>query len=151
MGRTVQGIDGIRELAGQQLGESGWRTITQDQVNTFADLTDDHQYIHIDPERASSTPFGGTIAHGFYTLSLSVGLLDEIVSFEGTSMNLNYGLNKVRFPAPLPVGSKIRMKAAMGDVEDVNGGVQAVIDLTYEIDGQERPPCVAELVLRFLA
>jgi acyl dehydratase len=151
MARTVNGIEEIRALAGQDLGESEWRTITQEEVNAFADVTGDHQYIHIDPERAKATSFGGTIAHGFFTLSLSVGLLEEIVSFRGTSMNLNYGLNKVRFPAPVPVGSTLRMKASMGDVEEVNGGVQTVINLTYEIEGQERPPCVAELVLRFLS
>jgi|SRR5215510_7782070 len=151
MARTVQGIDEIRSLAGQELGASEWHTITQEQVNAFADLTADHQYLHVDPERAKDSQFGGTIAHGFYTLSLSVGLLDEIVSFGGLSMYLNYGLNKVRFPAPLPVGSRLRMKAAFADVEDVNGGVQAVVNLTYEIEGAERPPCVAELVLRFLA
>jgi acyl dehydratase len=151
MARTVNGIDEIKALAGQELGESSWREITQDQVDAFADVTDDHQYIHVDAARAKDGPFGGTIVHGFFTLSLSVHLLEEIVTFDGLSMMINYGLNKVRFPAPVPVGSKVRMKAALGEVEDVKGGVQGVANLTFEVEGQERPSCVAELVLRFLA
>ena len=150
MARTVNGLDEVRALAGQDLGESSWRTITQEQVNQFADVTDDHQFIHVDPDRAKDGPFGRTIAHGFLTLSLSVSLLDEVVRFEGISMLINYGLNKVRFPAPVPVGEQLRLKAALGEVEEVKGGVQAVVNLTYEVQGQERPACVAELVLRLL-
>ena len=150
MARTINGLAAIRAAAGQDLGESAWRRVTQEQVNAFADVTDDHQFIHVDPERAKAGPFGRTIAHGFLTLSLSVSLLDEIVAFEGLDMLINYGLNKVRFPAPVPVGEEVRMKAALGEVEDVKGGVQAVVNLTYEVKGQERPSCVAELVLRLL-
>ena len=150
MARTINGLAAIRAAAGQDLGESAWRPVTQEQVNAFADVTDDHQFIHVDPDRAKDGPFGRTIAHGFLTLSLSVSLLDEIVAFEGLDMLINYGLNKVRFPAPVPVGEEIRMKATLGEVEDVKGGVQAVVNLTYEVKGQERPSCVAELVLRLL-
>lgn len=150
MARTINGLASIRAAAGQDLGESAWRRVTQEQVDAFADVTDDHQFIHVDPERAEAGPFGRTIAHGFLTLSLSVSLLDEIVAFEGLDMVINYGLNKVRFPAPVPVGEEVRMKAALGEVEDVKGGVQAVVNLTYEVKGQDRPSCVAELVLRLL-
>jgi acyl dehydratase len=134
---------------GTHLGYSEWWEITQDRVNRFADATDDHQFIHVDPERASQSPFGGTIAHGYLTLSLAVPLSQQIVEVEGIRMAVNYGSNKVRFPAPVPVGSKLRAGAQLESVEDVAGGVQVVYTLTFEIEGGTKPVCVAETVSRY--
>ncbi len=149
MATTVQGIDGFKPLVGTHLGYSEWHRVDQDQVNLFADATGDHQWIHVDPERAKAGPFGGTIAHGYLTLSLAPVLLGEVLAVEGTSMGVNYGCNKVRFPSPVPVGSNLRMGAAMAEVEDVAGGVQVVIDLTFETEGSSKPSCVAQVVYRY--
>jgi acyl dehydratase len=119
-------------------------------VNLFADATGDHQWIHVDPEKAKDGPFGGTIAHGYLTMSLGPVLLPQIVTVTGFSMALNYGLNKLRFPAPVPVGSKVRLSADLLDVGDVAGGVQVTYRLTFEVDGQDKPACVAEAVYRWL-
>src|ERR1700742_4693114 len=124
MTTTIEGISGLRELVRQHLGYSEWHEVTQDQVNRFADATWDHQWIHVDIERAKAGPFGGPIAHGHLTLSLAPALLDEIMTVSGVSMSVNYGLNKLRFPAPVPVGSKVRIGAALDQLEDVSGGVQ---------------------------
>jgi acyl dehydratase len=145
---TINGLDEMRAQVGEELGVSEWRTVTQEDVNHFADVTDDHQWIHTDPERATQTPFGGTIAHGYYTLSLHPGFADQIFSLEGFAFALNYGLNKVRFPAPLPVGNRVRMRATLIDVEDVLGGAQVVMKLTFEGEGALKPVCVAEHVMR---
>jgi acyl dehydratase len=151
MPTIVKGLDELRAKAGEHLGYSEWQELTQKQVNLFADATGDHQWIHVDVEKAKSGPFGGPIAHGYLTLSLAPALLSgQIVQIEGMSMGLNYGCNKVRFPSPLPVGAKYRLGAALQSVEDVGGGgVQAVIALTIEVQGQEKPACVAEVVYRY--
>jgi acyl dehydratase len=149
---TANGLDELKALAGTDLGHTGWLEITQDRVNAFADATGDHQWIHVDPERAAAGPFGGTIAHGYLTLSLIVALLDELVEVKGVSMAINYGLNKVRFPAPVPVGSKIRLAAQLGAVEDAGvNAVQAVVDCAIELEGGGKPACVAQTVFRYYA
>ena len=141
-------IDDLVDKVGEPLGESGWLDITQERINTFADATDDHQWIHVDPERAAEGPFGGPIAHGYLTLSLIVPLLTDMLQVEGVSMALNYGLNKVRFPTPVPVGSKVRLKASLAGVEEVAGGVQVLIDCLVEIDGGTKPACADQAVYR---
>ena len=147
---TVKGLDELRAKAGEHLGYSDWQEVTQDQVNLFADATGDHQWIHVDVERAKHGPFGGTIAHGYLTLSLGPTLLSQqIVKIEGMAMGLNYGCNKVRFPSPVPVGSKLRLGASLDSVQDVEGGVQAIITLTFELEGGSKPACVAEVVYRY--
>jgi acyl dehydratase len=149
MATTVNGIDKFHDLLGQHLGYSEWHVVTQDQVNLFADATGDHQWIHVDPERAKDGPFGGAIAHGYLTLSLAPALLGEVLTVEGMSMGVNYGCNKVRFPAPVPVGAKLRLGAEVATVEDVKGGVQAALDLTFEVEGAAKPSCVAQVVYRY--
>ncbi len=151
MPRIAHGLDEIVALAGADLGVTQWREITQDRVNTFADATDDHQWIHVDPERAATGPFGGPIAHGYLTLSLLIPLFDELLDIRDVGMKVNYGLNKVRFPAPVPVGAKIRLAGRVAEVERVKGGVQATLDFTVEVDGAAKPACVAQAVYRFLA
>ncbi|MEU9852246.1 MaoC family dehydratase [Streptomyces sp. NPDC047974] len=151
MSLTVHGIDGIRAQAGADLGRSSWVEITQSRVDTFADATDDHQWIHVDVERAATGPFGGTIAHGYLTLSLLIPMWSELLRVEGVSMAVNYGLNKVRFPSPVRVGSKIRTHGRVASVEDVRGGVEVTVDLTVEIDGADKPACAAQAVYRFQA
>jgi acyl dehydratase len=146
--RTITGLDGLRQAEGEVLGTSDWHEVTQDAINDFADVTGDHQWIHVDPERAKDTPFGGTIAHGYYTLSLAPMLSGEIFSMDGFAMAINYGLNKVRFPAPLPVGSKVRASAKVAKLEDVPGGAQMTLELTFEREGGEKPVCVAESLVR---
>jgi len=147
---TVQGLTELKAKAGTDLGHSDWLEITQDRVNAFAGATDDHQWIHVDPERAKAGPFGRTIAHGYLTLSLLIPLFNELLVVEGVGMAVNYGLNKVRFPAPVPVGAKIRLAGRLAEVEDVaGGGVQLLADFTVEIDGGSKPACVAQAVYRF--
>jgi len=145
---TVNGLDELKALAGQDLGVSEWLEITQERVNTFADATDDHQWIHVDPEKAKAGPFGGPIAHGYLTLSLVIPLFNELLKVDGVKMGVNYGLEKVRFPHPVPVGSKIRLNAKVVSVEDVPGGTQSTFDFTVEIDGVAKPACVARTVYR---
>ena len=145
---TLTGIDQVKGHVGQEIGVSGWHLVTQETIDAFADVTGDHQFIHVDPERAKETPFGGTIAHGYYTLSLAPKLSDEIMSFEGFAFGVNYGLNRVRFPAPLPVGQKVRMRATLASVDEIPGGVQATLNLTFEVEGGEKPVCVAESIAR---
>jgi acyl dehydratase len=149
---TANGLDELKALAGTDLGHTGWLEITQERVNAFADATNDHQWIHVDREKAAAGPFGRTIAHGFLTLSLVIPLFGELAAVKGVSMGINYGLNKVRFPAPVPVGSKIRLAAQMGAVEDAGvNAVQAVVDFTIEVEGSEKPACVAQGVYRYYA
>ncbi|MEV5750598.1 MaoC family dehydratase [Actinoallomurus sp. NPDC052308] len=149
---TVHGLDEIKEQAGADLGHSRWMEIAQDRVNTFADATDDHQWIHVDEERAKDGPFGGTIAHGYLTLSLLIPLWSELLEVTGVRMAVNLGLNRVRLPSPVRVGSKIRAHGAIASVTEVKGdGVEVVVDLTVEIDGVDRPACVAQAVYRFYA
>jgi len=149
---TANGLDELKALAGTSLGHTGWLEITQERVDAFADATDDHQWIHVDRERAAAGPFGGTIAHGFLTLSLIIPLFGELLAVKGVSMGINYGLNRVRFPAPVPVGSKIRMTAQLGAAEDAGvNAVQAVVDFTIEVEGSDKPACVAQGVYRYYA
>jgi len=146
---VIHGIAGLRERAGSSLGTSKWVDIHQGMVSTFADLTGDRQWIHVHPERAAQGPFGSTVAHGFFTLSLSTDLLDDIFTVQDVRMIVNYGLNRVRFPAPLPVGSRICMHAALAEALDVPDGIQVVYHLEYEIEGEAKPCCVADLVFRY--
>jgi len=147
----VNGLDELRARVGEHLGYSEWLEVTQDRVNTFADATDDDQWIHVDVERAKAGPFGGPIAHGFLTLSLLIPLWTELLELRGIGMAVNYGLNKVRFPSPVPVGSRIRLGASLAEVRDVATGVEAVIDAVIECDGTAKPVCVAQAVHRYYA
>ena len=155
MARTVNGLDEVRALAGQELGESSWRTITQEQVNQFADVTDDHQFIHVDPERAAATPFGTTIAHGFLTLSmlthLSAGASatpPDPAKYEGILMGINYGFNKVRFVSPVKVGARIRARAVTVNAELKGNTVETTRSFAIEIEGEEKPALVADWLTR---
>jgi acyl dehydratase len=139
----------FKDRIGTEIGLSDWMEITQDRVNAFADATDDHQWIHVDPEKAASGPFGGTIAHGFLTLSLTVSLSAQVPLDVGSPrMGINYGLEKVRFPAPVPVGSRIRARVGLVSVTDVEGGIQLNRQVTIEVEGTEKPAMVAETVSR---
>ena len=150
MATHFAGIADMKEKVGTHLGYSDWLTVTQQQVDLFADATGDHQWIHVDPERAKKeSPFGGPIAHGYLTLSLAPVLLSQVYSVSGTSMGLNYGLNRVRFPTPVPVGSRLRLGATLQALEEIPGGAQVVVAMTFEVEGQEKPACVAEAVYRF--
>jgi acyl dehydratase len=142
-------LDELKAAVGTEVGVGEWLEISQERVNQFADATDDHQWIHIDPERAASGPFGTTIAHGFLTLSLIPGLVDGMTRVEGVTMGVNYGVNKVRFPAPVPVGSRVRARVEVLTVDDVPGGSQVVSKVTIEREGGDKPVCVAETVARF--
>ena len=146
---VVEGIEGVQGLVGQHMGYSDWVTITQEQVNQFADATGDHQWIHVDPERAEKeSPFGGPIAHGYLTLSLVPSLLPEIMEIEGFRMGVNYGTEKVRFPSPVPVGARVRGGATLAGATPFDGGVQVNIDVTIEIEGGSKPAMVATVVYR---
>jgi acyl dehydratase len=145
---TVPAAD-LPTLAGRRLGTSGWHRVTQAQVNLFAEATGDHQWIHVDPERAASGPFAGTIAHGYLTLSLAPVLLAEIVQVTAVAQVVNYGVNRVRFPAPLPAGSQMRMTADCTDVAELPDGYQVTLGLTFERESSPKPVCVAETVFRF--
>lgn len=145
---TANGLDEIKALAGKDLAKSAWLEVTQDRVNLFADATDDHQWIHVDTERAAEGPFGATIAHGYLTLSLVIPLFHDLLEISGISMGVNYGLDKVRFPSPVKVGSKIRLGGVVDSVSDVPGGVQMVVDFTVEIEGQDKPALVARGLYR---
>jgi acyl dehydratase len=151
MPTIANGLDELRGLAGADLGASSWLEITQDRVDTFADATGDHQWIHVDAERAAAGPFGGTIAHGYLTLALVIPLWSEILEVKGVTMGLNYGLNRLRFPAPVPVGAKIRLHARVVSVEEVAGGVQLAVALTTELHGADKPAAVAEALYRYYA
>jgi acyl dehydratase len=146
--RTINGLEELKAAEGEVLGTSDWHEVTQDDINTFADVTGDHQWIHVDPERAKDTPFGGTIAHGYYTLSLAPRFTEQVMALDGFAFAINYGLNKVRFPAPLPVGGKVRMHAKLADVEPIQGGAQITLQLTFEHEGTDKPVCVAETLAR---
>jgi acyl dehydratase len=139
----------LKEAVGKHLGTSDWLEITQDRIDKFADATGDHQWIHVDPERAKQGPFGACIAHGYLTQSLVNLFLPQIVVVNGISMGVNYGANKVRFPAPVPVGSRVRGSAEVLEVEEVKGGIQATIRVTVEIEGSERPGCVIDTISRY--
>jgi acyl dehydratase len=146
--KVFTGADELRAAAGEQLGTSDWMTIDQQRVNAFADATEDHQWIHIDPQRAAAGPFGTTIAHGFLTLSLLPHLINQTYRVEGATMVINYGLNKVRFPAPVPVGSKVQADVVLAEVTEATGGLQPVFRATLQIEGGTKPGCVADWVTR---
>ena len=146
---VIDGVAGLHERVGSSLGTSRWVTIDQEMVTTFAELSGDRQWIHVEPERASQGLFGTTVAHGFFTLSLSTGLLDDVFSIQDVGTILNYGLNRVRFPAPLRVGSRICMHVALAEAVDITGGIQVVYHLEFEVEGQPKPCCVADLVFRY--
>jgi acyl dehydratase len=148
--RVFDSLDDLRAAAGTELGVSEWHTVTQEQINAFADATGDHQWIHVDAERAAAGPFGTTIAHGFLTLSLTPSLLHEIYEVRGVTMAINYGANRVRFPAPLRSGARVRARARLETVDDVAGGIQVVTHVDIEVEGEAKPCCAADLVSRFL-
>jgi acyl dehydratase len=141
----------IDELQPGDLGASGWQPVTQQDVDRFADATGDHQWIHTDPDRARTTPLGGTIAHGFYTLSLAPKLLEDLISFEHFGFAMNYGLDRVRFVSPLPVGDRVRMRASVDSVTARPDGADVATTLTFERAGGDRPVCVAQLLIRVRA
>jgi acyl dehydratase len=147
---VLDGPDAVRAAVGRHLGHSDWLEITQERVNRFADATGDHQWIHVDVERAAAGPFGGPIAHGYLTLSLSNFFLPQILEVRGFAMGVNYGVDKVRFPAPVPVGSRIRAGAELVDVTDVPGGLQTLIRITVEVDGEAKPACVIDSLSRWM-
>jgi acyl dehydratase len=145
---TLTGMDEIKSHVGQELGVSDWHLVTQEEINRFAEVTGDDQWIHIDVERAKQTPFGGTIAHGYFTLSLGPRFTYDMFKLEGFAFAVNYGLNRVRFPAPMPVGEKVRMRAKLAAVDDIPGGIQIMTELTFERENGEKPVCVAETLAR---
>ncbi|MGW6904180.1 MULTISPECIES: MaoC family dehydratase [unclassified Streptomyces] len=151
MSITVNGLDELKKLAGSDLGTSEWIEITQERINTFADATGDHQWIHVDPEKAAEGPFGAPIAHGYLTLSLFIPLFTELLDVQGVTTKVNYGLNKVRFPSPVKVGSRIRLVGKLGEVEEVPGGVQITVDGIIEIEGGGKPAAVLSSLSRFYA
>jgi acyl dehydratase len=145
-----QVLERLQSRVGQEIGVSNWWEITQDRINAFAEATDDHQFIHVNPELAAQTPFGGTIAHGFLTLSLTVPMSTEVSLDVGNPMMaINYGLDKVRFPAPVPVNSRIRVRVTLDEVSEVAGGIHIKQTLTTEVEGEEKPAMVAERLSRF--
>ena len=146
--RTFQTLSELPPLVGQEVAVTDWLTITQDQVDLFADATHDHQWIHVDPERAQAGPFGGPIAHGFLTLSLLSKFFEMAVTLREVRMAVNYGLNKVRFPAPVPVGSRVRARMTLQACDPVEGGVQITWGVVVEREGSDKPVCVAESLAR---
>ena len=151
MATTIGSIEELSLHVDKHLGWSDWMTVTQERVNLFADATGDHQWIHIDPERAKDGPFGGPIAHGYLTLSLVPVLLGSVLQVQGVRMGVNYGTNKVRFPSPVHVGSDIRLGATLAEFTEIPGGCQAAVDVTIEERGAAKPSCVAQLVFRYYA
>jgi acyl dehydratase len=146
--KTITGLDELKAAEGEVLGTSEWHEVTQEAINDFADVTGDHQWIHVDVERAKETPFGGTIAHGYYTLSLAPMVTEQVMSLDGFAFAVNYGLNKVRFPAPVPVGSRVRGTVKLASLEEIPGGAQFMLELTFEVEGGEKPACVAQTLVR---
>ncbi len=148
--RSVQ-LHELPGLVGERIGTSRWRPVTQEMINSFADTTGDHQWLHVDPERAAAGPFGSTIAHGYLTLSLASALLWDVLDVPDAAQIVNYGVAKVRFPAPVPPASRIRATVDVSAVEEVTGGLQMTVTLTYEREGGDRPVCVADLLFRYYA
>src|SRR5438445_11266762 len=149
MTRTLT-VDELERSSDRELGTSTWHEVTQEQINQFAEATGDHQWIHVDPDRAKDGPYGATIAHGYLTMSLSNLFLPQIVDVQGFGMGINYGVDKVRFPAPVPVGSRIRGGAELVSVEPISGGVQTIMRITIEIEGGTKPACIIDAVSRYL-
>ncbi len=149
---TALTISDLETAEERELGVSDWHTVEQKHIDLFADATGDHQWIHVDPERAAKeSPFGGPIAHGYLTISLAPVLLAQVMRVEGIAMGVNYGINKLRFPAPVPVGGKLRAGATLASVEDIPGGAQVAMDVVFEVEGQDKPACVAQVVYRYYA
>jgi acyl dehydratase len=148
--KKFSGLDEFVAAKGSQLGPTDWLEVTQERVNLFADATDDHQWIHVDPERAANGPFGGTIAHGLLTLSLLPHFTHQLYTVDNIAMAINYGYNKVRFITPVRVGSKIRARAEIAKVDQLGGAVQATVPVTVEIEGSDKPAAVAESIVRFI-
>jgi len=146
--RVITGVEGLKSNVGQHLGYSEYLEITQERVQQFAEATGDFQWIHIDVERAKSGPFGGPIAHGYLTLSLGPMLYPTVVRIDGLSMGVNYGANKIRFPSPVPVGSRVRLGVKLLEVEEIANGVQMTMEFTFECEGSSKPSCVAEIIFR---
>ena len=146
--RVIIGVEGLKSNVGQHLGYSEYLEITQERVQQFAEATGDFQWIHIDVERAKSGPFGGPIAHGYLTLSLGPMLYPTVVRIDGFSMGVNYGANKIRFPSPVPVGSRVRLGVKLLEVEEIANGVQMTMEFTFECEGSSKPSCVAEIIFR---
>ncbi len=146
--RDINGTEELRALIGQHLGYSDWVEITQERIDQFAEATGDHQWIHVDVERATAGPFGGPIAHGYLTLSLGPMLSPQIYRVSGFSMGVNYGAEKIRFPAPVPVGSKLRLGATLLELTDVAGGIQMTMEFSFEVEGAPKPSCVAQVLFR---
>jgi acyl dehydratase len=142
-------IEELHALVGTHLGYSSWMEVSQERINRFAEATGDFQWIHVDPERARSGPFGTTIAHGYLTLSLVSALLPEVLDVEGVGMVVNYGANRVRFPAPVPAGSRVRLGAQLASLEEIAGGAQSQVDVTIEVEGQAKPALAAEILFRY--
>jgi acyl dehydratase len=150
--RLIQNLEELKKMVGQEVGVSNWHRVTQEAVNLFADATLDHQWIHVDPARAKrESPFGGPIAHGYYTLSLAPYLMADIMDVKEKKMAVNYGLNKLRFTAPVPIPSNVRVRATLSAIEEIQGGVQGIFNLTFEVEGKEKPACVAEAIYRYYA
>jgi len=148
--KKFSGLDEFVAAQGSQLGPTDWLEVTQERVNLFADATDDHQWIHVDPERAANGPFGGTIAHGLLTLSLLPHFTHQLYTVDNIAMAVNYGYNKVRFITPVRVGSKIRARAEIAKVDQLDGAVQATVPVTVEIEGSDKPAAIAESIVRFI-
>lgn len=148
MSVVARSPEDIHALVGEEIGVSPWMEMTQDHINGFADVTGDHQWIHTDPERAKSGPFGTTVAHGYLTLALLIPLLEQVLIIENRASSINYGLDKVRFPAPVRSGSRVRLTATLAEASDVDAGVQVKVDCVFHAEGHERPVCVARAVLR---
>jgi acyl dehydratase len=151
MSTTTVTFEELPQLAGKELGYTDWRQVNQEQINTFADAADDHQWIHVDPEKAKDGPFGAPIAHGFLTLSLAIPFWTELLDVTGVKTKVNYGLEKVRFPSPVRVGSKIRMSAKIAEVTEVAGGIQISVEQVIEVEGESKPAVVSTGLYRFYA
>jgi acyl dehydratase len=149
MSKVINGIDGLKAEVGSHLGYSEYLNVSQERVNQFAEATGDFQWIHVDVERAKTGPFGGPIAHGYLTLSLGPVLLPQIFTVGGISMGVNYGANKVRFMSPVPVGAQLRAGAKLLQVDDIAGGAQVTMEVTFEVEGAAKPSCVAEIIFRY--
>ena len=149
MTTAVDTVADLKALVGTVLGSSEWVEVSQERINTFADAANDHQWIHVDPQRAKDGPFGGTIAQGYLTLSLLIPMWSEILVVRDVTTKVNYGLGKVRFPAPVPAGSRIRTTATLATVDDIEGGVQLTVDAVIEREGSDKPVCVAQPIFRF--
>ena len=150
MPHTFESVEALQAAVGKTLGPSDWLVIEQDRINLFAEATDDHQWIHVDVERAKEGPFGAPIAHGYLTLSLVSHFLPQLMLVPNAKMGVNYGCNKVRFPAPVPVGSKIRATGEIASVDEIQGGAQVVVRVTIEVEGGAKPACVVDSVSRFV-